>query len=275
MPCCRGHRRHLRRTPRAVVSSAAEDIAVIDRSLNPHAYPVLGRNEPVFARLIATYGHPPPFDWHDGGRTGDSQFAAMVLHIVGQQISAVVAFAVYDRIAAACRDIPSAATILVLGADRLQTTGLSAAKAAYMMALARAQADGTIDIEAMDHLDDAEVITRLTAIRGIGLWSAQTFLIHNLARPDILPAGDLGIRRAVATQWRLAELPTPTTVSTLAAKWTPYRSYASALLWRSLAPVGQESDPKARALMYQAPTQRRRTRSAGDPHAAGSGGHVV
>jgi 3-methyladenine DNA glycosylase/8-oxoguanine DNA glycosylase len=237
--------------------------SAVNRSPDPRAYLVLARDEPVFARLIADYGHPSPFDWHDGGRTGTSQFAAMTLHIVGQQISAAVAFRIYDRVSAACAGIPTAAAILAVGVERLHATGLSSAKTSYLLALAEAQTSGAIDIEAMTDRD-AEAIAALTAIRGIGLWSAQTFLIHNLARPDVLPAGDLGIRRAIATQWQLAKLPTAKAVSTRATGWAPYRSYAAALLWRSLAPVGQESDPKARALQAQsasapsAATHRRR-----------------
>src|SRR3984885_5997967 len=226
--------------------------AVIDRSLDPRAYLRLGHQEPVFDRLIAIYGHPAPFDWHDGGRTGASQFAAMLLHIVGQQISAAVAFHVYDRVAAACGGIPSATAILGVGAPALRAAGLSSAKVSYVLALAEAQANGVIDIEAMTDRDDAAIIAELTAVRGIGLWSAQTFLIHNLARPDVLPAGDLGIRRAMAGQWQLQDLPIPSQVSHAAAKWAPYRSYAAALLWRSLTPVGEESDPKARALAAEA-----------------------
>ncbi|MDT5118213.1 MAG: DNA-3-methyladenine glycosylase [Mycobacterium sp.] len=222
--------------------------SAVDRWLDPRAYLALSRNEQVFARLIKTYGHPHPFDWHDGGRTGTSQFAAMLLHIVGQQISAVVAFRIYDRVALACSAIPTAGAILQLSPETLRAAGLSAAKVTYVQALAQAQARGDIDIEAMTDLDDQHVIAALTAIRGIGLWSAQTFLIHNLARPDVLPPGDLGIRRAIAQQWRLPALPSAREVAARAAAWTPYRSYAAALLWRSLAPPDQESDPKARAL---------------------------
>ena len=221
---------------------------LIDRSVDPRAYLVLNNQDPALARLISTYGHLPPFEWHDGGRTGRSQFAAMLLHIVGQKISALAAFHIYDRIAEACGAIPSAAVVLALGANTLRSFGLSGAKASYVLALADAQMIGAIDIEAMADLDDAEVITRLTAIRGIGLWSAQTFLIHNLARPDVLPAGDLRIRRAVAAQWHLPSLPTPAAVSVRAQRWAPFRSYAAALLWRSLTPKGEESDPKARAV---------------------------
>jgi DNA-3-methyladenine glycosylase II len=223
----------------------------IDRAPDPQAYRVLRRAEPVFARLISKYGHPPPFEWHDGGRTGDSQFAAMLLHIVGQQISAVVAFRIYDRIAAVCGEIPTATAILGLTAQRLQDTGLSGAKTSYVLAVADAQASGTIDVESLTNFSDAEVIAKLTAIRGIGLWSAQTFLIHNLARPDVLPAGDTGIRRAIAAQWAMRELPSPRDVALRGQVWAPFRSYGAALLWRSLTPVGEESDPKARALQGQ------------------------
>jgi DNA-3-methyladenine glycosylase II len=225
--------------------------AKIDRVLDPQAYRVLSRAEPVLARLITTYGHPPPFEWHDGGRTGDSQFAAMLLHIVSQQISAVVAFRIYDRLATACGEIPTAAALLQLTLKQLHDTGLSAAKTSYVVALAHAQADGTIDMDSLNDLGDAEIIARLTAIRGIGLWSAQTFLIHNLARPDVLPPGDTGIRRAIAAQWVMPKLPTPRDVTSRGRAWAPYRSYAAALLWRSLTPIGEESDPKARALQGQ------------------------
>jgi 3-methyladenine DNA glycosylase/8-oxoguanine DNA glycosylase len=179
----------------------------------------------------------------------------MTLHIVGQQISATVAFHVYDRVATACGGIPTPARILAIGALALRQAGLSAAKASYVLALAQAQANGDINIEAMADVDDAAVIAELTAIRGIGKWSAQTFLIHNLARPDVLPSADLGIRRAVAAQWRRAALPSPSSVAEMAAQWAPYRTYAAALLWRSLAPPGQESDPKARAIAVESATR--------------------
>ena len=121
--------------------------SVIDRSKDPRAYRALGRKDPVFKRLINVYGQPSPFDWHDGGRTGESLFAAMTLHIVGQQISAVVAFRIYDRLAAACGGIPTAAAILRLDALRLREIGLSAAKVSYVTALAEAQVNGGIDVD--------------------------------------------------------------------------------------------------------------------------------
>lgn len=212
-------------------------------------YRELAQQEPVFRCLIHEYGHPAPFEWHDGGRTGSSQFAAMLLHVVGQQISAVAAFRIYDRISAMLGGIPTPASVLDLGQERLRTCGLSAAKAGYVVALAQAQAIGVIDIEHLEDLSDADVITALTAIHGIGVWSAETFLVHNLRRSDILPAGDLGIRRAVQAQWHLDRLPSPGDVRSRAVAWSPWRTYAAALLWRSLRPCGEASDPKERALI--------------------------
>ena len=83
---------------------------------------------------------------------------------------------------------------------------------------------------------------------GYVLRRPETFLVHNLQRPDVLPAGDLGIRRAVQRQWGLDELPSVKDVRAHGAAWAPYRTYAGALLWRSLSPPGEPSDPKARAL---------------------------
>jgi DNA-3-methyladenine glycosylase II len=212
------------------------------------AYRMLAGREPVIARLVSSYGRPDPFEWFDGGRTGTSLFAAMILHITGQRISAAAAFTVFDRITAAGGRTPDAGTLLTLGAGRLRALGLSGAKAACLMELSRRQSAGLIDLENMNALTDDEVIGALTAIPGIGLWSAQAFLVRQLRRPDVLPAGDTGIRRAIAHEWDLASPPAPGQVRDRAAAWAPYRSYAAALLWRSLRPPGEPSDPKARAL---------------------------
>ncbi|GII59811.1 hypothetical protein Pth03_82000 [Planotetraspora thailandica] len=215
-------------------------------------YRILADRDPVLARLVEEYGHPDPFEWHDGGRTGSSNFAAMTLHIVGQQISAVVAFVVFDRIAAAVGGVPTPDGVISLGADRLRECGLSRAKAAYVLDFAHRQVSGLIDIEDMADLDDSAAIAVLTAVKGIGLWSAQTFLIHQFHRSDILPAGDVGIRRAIAKAWPLKELPTVEDVRKMATAWAPYRTYAATLLWRSLRPANELSDPKARALSREA-----------------------
>lgn len=200
-------------------------------------YRALARREPVLAGLVRTYGRPDPFEWFAADRTGPSRFAAMVVHIVGQQISTVVAFTLYDRVAAAGGGIPTPARILALGPERLRACGLSRAKVTYLLDLASRQAAGTIDVEHLDDLTDDEAITALTEVRGVGLWSAQMFLIHQLGRADVLPAGDVGIRNAIRAAWGMAVTPAVKDVLALARPWAPYRSYASALLWRSLRPA--------------------------------------
>jgi hypothetical protein len=128
------------------------------------AYRVLASAEPVVARLVSVYGHPDPFEWSDGGRTGSSPFTAMVLHITGQRISAAAAFTVFDRITAAGGNIPGPETLLALGADPLRALGLSRAKAGCLLELASRQAAGIIDLENMGALSDDEVTSALTAV---------------------------------------------------------------------------------------------------------------
>jgi DNA-3-methyladenine glycosylase II len=213
-----------------------------------HAYRSLAAIEPVFDRLLTEYGPQDPFVWHDGGRTGSSRFAAMLIHIIGQRTSAVTTFVIYDRILAACGRIPRPTDISELGADRLRQLGLSGAKAGYVLDLAARQADGRIDLDTMGELGDDEVVAILTAGRGIGEWTAQMFLMRQLKRPDVFPSTDLGLREAITSLWTVPAAPTPTEAARRAAPWSPYRSYAAALLWRSLAPLDAISDAKERAL---------------------------
>jgi len=198
---------------------------------------LLGR-DPVLRRLSHAHGRPDPFSWDVGGRTGPSNFAALLLHIAGQQISTAVAFVLFDRMTAALGGIPDPAGVSSLGTQRLRSFGMSQAKAGYMVGLADSQLAGTIDVEHLEHLDDTQAVAALTSVRGIGVWSAEMFLIHQLHRPDVLPAGDLGIRRAVEQGWGLPGLPSITEVRERASGWTPDRSYAAALLWSSRRPTG-------------------------------------
>jgi DNA-3-methyladenine glycosylase II len=222
-------------------------------------YAELTRREPRFARLVGTYGHPDPFVWHDGGRTGSSMYAAMVLHVVSQGISAVTAFHTYDRITEDTGGgILTPQGVERLGYDALRGYGLLPAKVTCLLDLSARQAGGAIDLENMADLDDSEVISALTAVRGIGQWSAQAFLMRQLHRPDVLPVTDKGIQVAVQRLWQLTRPPTMSEVRKMAMPWSPYRSYAAALLWRSQRPVGEPSDQKERALIKLAADRARR-----------------
>lgn len=158
----------------------------------------------------------------------------MALHIVGQQISIAAALTIFARVTAAAGGAVTPDSLLALADDDLRACGLSRAKAAYLHDLARRQADGHIDLEHMDDVDDATALVDLTAVHGVGLWSAQMFLIHQLERPDILPAGDVGIRRAIQNAWQLTDVPSIEETRRRATSWAPYRTYAAALLWASL-----------------------------------------
>jgi DNA-3-methyladenine glycosylase II len=215
----------------------------------------LGDAEPALARIIEAYGGADPFEWHDGGRTGDSLFAALVLHIIGQQISALVAFRLYDRVAALGTGVLNPRTLLAAGGERLARCGLSTAKARYLIAFSASVEAGDLDFAAVAAAGDDKAIAMLTRTPGIGVWTAQTFLIHQLHRPDVWPSGEIGIRRAIAACWDLGELPTPARTKSIGEDWRPYRSFAAALLWRSLYPPGEPSDPKERALLKLSETR--------------------
>ena len=197
-------------------------------------YAVLGRIDPVLVRLIQKVGTPDPFAFPDGGRTSGNNFAGMVLHIIAQQISIKVALVLYDRLTAALDGPPTPVGVLGLDLDQLRALGMSHSKAAYLHDLADAVASGDLAIDALDEADDDDVIAALTRVKGIGPWSAEMFLIHQLRRLDVLPAGDLGIRTAVQRAYTLTDLPPIADVRQRGAAWSPYRTLASTLLWRSL-----------------------------------------
>lgn len=197
-------------------------------------YAVLGAADPVLNRLIQKVGTPDPFAFPDDGRTSGNNFAGMVLHIVAQQISIKVALVLYDRLTAALDGPPTPVGVLRLDLDQLRALGMSHSKASYLHHLADAVMAGDLAINALDEVHDDDVIAALTRVKGIGPWSAEMFLIHQLRRPDILPAGDLGIRTAMQRAYSLAERPLTEDVRKRGNIWSPYRTLASTLLWRSL-----------------------------------------
>ena len=200
------------------------------------AYDQLLGQDPVLRKISAAYGRPDPFAWDDGGRTTGSKFAAMLLHIVSQQISTKVAFALFDRIHEAAGGTAEPLAIVALGPERIHALGVSRAKASYVVGLAQMQLSGVLDVNQLDELNDEDAVRTLTAARGVGQWTAEMFLIAQLHREDILPAGDLGIRHAVMAAGAFPALPTIDEVRAFGAAWTPLRTYAATLLWASLRP---------------------------------------
>ena len=195
----------------------------------------LHRADPVLARLIDDYGGPLPLEPDSRGRP-DDLYGALVRAITGQQLSVYAARAIWGRLIDRFGGrTPTPEEILADDPDELRTAaGFSHAKVTYLRSLAEHVVSGKLDLDRLETLDDAEVTRELTAVKGIGAWSADMFLIFTLHRPDVLAAGDLGIRNAVRAAYGLEALPKPAELETLAEPWRPYRTRACRYLWRSL-----------------------------------------
>jgi DNA-3-methyladenine glycosylase II len=128
---------------------------------------------------------------------------------------------------------------LALPPGRMRKLGLSTQKTAYIRDLARHTRDGGLLFEELPSLPDEVVIERLTRVKGIGVWTAQMFLMFALRRQDVLPTGDLGVRTAIRKAYNLPALPTPAEMEEIARNWRPWCSVASWYLWRSLEGVAQ------------------------------------
>jgi DNA-3-methyladenine glycosylase II len=193
-------------------------------------YGHLAAVDPVLAMIIRRHGHPDPFHWGwTSDRPSADPFRTLLLQIVSQHVSTAASFTLFDRVESAAGVITPAA-IAGLGPRGLTDAGLPDRKAAAAVALAHAVTTGRIDLGALP-ADDTAAMDQLTALPGIGPWSAQMFLIGQLHRPDVLPSADFGIRRGVQAAWRLADTPTAAAVTARGRAWTPYRSYAAALIW--------------------------------------------
>lgn len=167
-------------------------------------------------------------------------FESLARSIVYQQISIRAARSIYLRLLEECsvEEVLNAEALAAASPETLRACGLSAQKASYLRDLAKFTVEQRLDFARLPQLSDEEVIAALTVVKGIGVWTAQMFLIFSLQRPDVLPAGDLGIRNAVKKLHGLRELPSPSEVEIRGRKWRPYASVASWYLWRSLEPTG-------------------------------------
>ena len=190
--------------------------------------------DPVLASVIDEIGPDGPGDL--GVTPSSDRYGALLRSIVGQQLSTRSAQAIYGRLTDRFGGrTPTPVEVLEDDPDELRrAVGLSHAKVAYLRSLAEHVLDGSLDLDHLDRLPDEDVIAALTAVRGIGPWSADMFLIFRLGRPDVLPVGDLGIRRAFMIHYGLPELPANAEMERIAEPWRPHRTLASLYLWRSL-----------------------------------------
>ncbi len=184
---------------------------------------LLARLDPDLARIERVAG-PLPWRSRPGG------FAGLLQAIVGQQISNQAATAIWRRLSA----LPGALTadgLARLDDAALRVAGLSRPKVLHARALALAFAEGRLSAAALEAMDDASAIAAVCAVRGLGPWTAEIYLLFALGRQDVFPAGDLALAAAAADLKRLETRPAPASLRALAEPWRPYRALAARLLW--------------------------------------------
>jgi DNA-3-methyladenine glycosylase II len=191
--------------------------------------------DPVLAELIDAVG--PLQDSRAGRPDRSDHYGALVRTIVGQQLSVHAARAIYARLTEQFDGRPpTPAEILDADPEAMRAAaGLSRAKVGFLRSLAEHVVGGELELERLDELSDEQVTGELVAVKGLGPWSADMFLMFQLERPDVVAVGDLGIRRAIERAYGLDALPDAATVERIADPWRPYRTLACRYLWRSLA----------------------------------------
>jgi methylated-DNA-[protein]-cysteine S-methyltransferase len=189
--------------------------------------------DPVLARLIEAAG---PFRMEL--KSTSSAFFALSEAIVYQQLSGKAAATIFSRVCALfprAKNGPTPEHILRASDEKLRGAGLSRAKLLSLRDLARRAKAGEIPpLAELRLMDDEAIIERLTAVRGVGRWTAEMFLMFRLGRPDVLPVGDYGVRKGFGLAFRKRGLPSPADVEKHGARWRPYRTVASWYLWRAL-----------------------------------------
>jgi DNA-3-methyladenine glycosylase II len=207
--------------------------AVLEPDYWDEACKHLARRDRVLRKLIPKFG-----DVRLQSR-GDA-FTTLARSIVGQQISVKAAQSVWDRfaeLAAAQRGALRPAQVLDLQTDAMRQVGLSARKVEYIVDLARHFDDGRVHVDEWRSMGDEDIIDELVAIRGIGRWTAEMFLIFHLLRPNVLPLDDLGLIKGISVNYFSGEPVSRAEARELGEAWAPFRSVATWYIWRSLDPL--------------------------------------
>jgi DNA-3-methyladenine glycosylase II len=200
----------------------------------------LAKDDPTMAALIERIG---PIDIDERLRRRaeerpESAYGALLRSIVGQQVSTKAARAIHNRVLGLFDGAtPTPEQLLDVTEEELRGAGLSGRKVEYVRDLARHVLSGELELDRISELPDEEAIAEIVAVRGLGQWTAEMFLLFHLERPDVLSGGDLGIRKAIGVEYGMDEMPTPKETVAFAERWRPHRSLASIYLWESLAAV--------------------------------------
>ena len=193
-----------------------------DETFRTHALE-LAEHDPALGRVVAEHGLPE--FWHR-----PPGFATLVLFVVEQQVSLASAKAVFDRMHAALGGI-TPDTLLSVDPELLRATGLTRQKQRYVLLLAAAVDDGSLDLPTLGLMTDDEVRRRLLALTGIGPWTADVYLLSCLRRADMWPVGDRALQVGVGEVLELDETPTPLVLEALGERWRPLRAVAARLVW--------------------------------------------
>jgi DNA-3-methyladenine glycosylase II len=185
--------------------------------------------DPVMASIIGAVG-PYKIVYRE------PDFTTLARSIVYQQVSGAAAATMLTRLTAAAGrgGMLKPKKIIELGTEGLRPCGISRQKASYLINLSEHTLSGAIAFDRLAKLEDGEIISQLTQVKGIGVWTVQMFLMFALRRHDVLPTGDLGVRNAIRKAYALEAAPSPKEMERIAAPWRPYATPASWYLWRSL-----------------------------------------
>ncbi len=196
------------------------------------------KNIPQFAKLIEAHGMPDL-------RRGRNPFRALVRSIIHQQVSGRAAETIYARFVALFphKRFPTPEDVCAISLESLRSAGLSGQKASYIKDLAEKFADGTINPRTLHKMSSAELEEHLVQVKGIGMWTVHMFLIFTLGRPDVLPTGDLGIRKGFQAVFGLRSLPSHDQMEKLAKDWRAHASVASWYLWRAADSISPNNRP--------------------------------
>lgn len=189
----------------------------------------LAASDKTMGDLIALYPNETMINYHN-------PFYTLVKAIIGQQISVKAANAISQRLES-CLKIVSAKNYLAIDETTLRECGLSRQKINYITNIAKAFEENILTPSAWLNMSDEDVFHQLTSIKGVGVWTAQMFLIFHLHRPDIFPVADLGLVKAIQQYYGQSKLLTKTEIIELSQQWKPYRTVATWFLWRSLDPL--------------------------------------
>ena len=199
----------------------------------PKPHEELAALDPQLARLIEATDPKAVL-----GRLVDrdrDRFVALCRIIVGQQVSTAAARTIWGRVEEAFDGPPTPEQLIEPDAEeRLRACGLSGRKASYAIGIAEAIVAEELLLDSFDSMSDDEVIEAVVAMRGLGRWSAEMFLMFDLGRPDVFSGGDLGLRRGIQIAYELDEMPSPEEAVAIAERWSPHRTLASLYLWEAV-----------------------------------------